>query len=523
MGVLAREAAAADQAESASKHNFSSAVTWNLIGSVARVVITLVCQLTLLRLLGPVVAGHYAIFLVIVGAGTVLSEGGMMIVLTRAPQLENSVIRNAIFLILCYSGLTTLVLLACTVPFMRLFRLESSELYVPIVATLNVVPLGLTSVPLSILKRRYRSRDIQIIQLGAYLLGFALVALPLAFYYQSVLVMVAAFTVQTLATLVGGIIVSRCPIMPQRRGSSAIRNVSARAILVNIAFYLSESAAGVLTAHSVGTRAVGLYSTTINLLRLPTDVIVNTLHGPLLVSSAQDMAGEETRARFLSTLNVLATTICAVFVVVYLCGDQLVLPLLGSKWFDAGPVLSVVGLIMMARLLGGVSGAVVSGKGRLMLDLAAQIASLIFITGGFLLLRPQTVLPVMWIVFGSVAIRTLIQVSVAVRACEITLPQVMQALVGPAIVTAIALLPMRWIGPTLLPQHGSLGLITFGMACALLLAVRVAFSLWQSPYEWAGLVTVRLSSIRRQAPGATPAAVEQADTERTMMSATETV
>jgi PST family polysaccharide transporter len=486
--------------QSMSKHSFGSAVTWNLIGSVARILITLVCQIALLRLLGPLPAGQFAIFLFIVGVGSILSEGGMMVALARAPTLDERLVRGALFLILCYSSVAALVLLAFTGPFMRLFQLPAAESYVPVIAALNVIPLGLSSVPISLLKQQYRSRDLQVIQLSAYVLGFAVVGLPLALFYKSVVVLVAAFTTQTTVTLIAGMIISRCPIVPHWRGASAIRGVSARALTVNIASYVNESSANVLTAHFLGPTAVGLYSTTYNLLRMPTDVVVSALHAPLLVSTAQDDGGAGSRDRFLSTLNVLATTVLAVFVVSFLCGPQFIRVLLGDKWIDAGPVLSVVALIMAGRLISMLSGAVVWGRGRLTIDLTAQILGMVVMLGGFLLLRPADVVPVAWIVFASLAIRVTIQLGAAMRACAITFGQMLHALVLPAIVTTIVMLPMQWVAP-IVPRYGMAGFLVFGVIAALLLAVRVALSFFRSPYAWTALVRTRLNKVRaREVP-----------------------
>lgn len=477
------------------KHSFGGAIGWNLIGSVVRVVTTLVCQLLLLRLLGPEPAGHFAVFLFIVGLGSILSEGGMSVALARTPSLDERVVRNALFLILCYSSVVALALLAFTTSFVRLFHLPAAESYVPILAALNIIPLALTSVPISVLKQQYRARDVQLVQLGAYVLGFALIALPLAIAFKSVIVLITAFTVQTVAGLIGGMVVSHCPVLPHWRGARAIRGVTSRALMVNIAAYVNESAANVLSAHLLGPRAVGLYSTTFNLLRMPTDVVVSALHGPLLVSTAQDNGGAASRNRFLSTLNVLATTVLAVYIVVFLCGAQIVQPLLGDKWLDAVPVLSVVSLIMAARLISNICGAVVWGQGRLMFDFGAQIIGMVVIVSGSLLLRPDNVVVVAWIVFASTTIRALMQLLTAMRACAITIRQIKHALFGPALLTMLVMLPMYWLGPLVAPAGNFLGLIALGTTAAGLLAVRIAIGIRQSPYAWTSLVLGRL---RRQ-------------------------
>lgn len=503
-----------------SRRTFSDAVRWNAIGSVARVATTLVCQLVLLRLLGPLPAGHFAVFLVLVGMGTIFSDGGMMAALTRAPELDDNTVRNALFLVSCYTGVVAVVLLAATGSFMQVFHLERSELYIPLLAVLNVLALGFSSVPLSMLRRQYRSRDVQMIQLGGYVLGFAIVALPLAYFVRSALVMVVAFTVQSFVVLIAALRVSRCPILPRMRGARAIQTTSNSAMLSNVAFYLSESAAGILTAHMVGTRAVGLYGTALNLLRMPTDTIVTTLHAPLLISAAEDKCGPLTRDRFLSTLNVLATTMFACLFAIAYCGDQLVVPLLGNKWADAGPVLSVVALVMMVRLFSMLSGAVIWGQGRLLGDLAAQGAALLVIVLGFVLLRPQDATAVTWIVFASISARMVIQFGVAVHACSISLDMILRSVVAPVILSAVIMLPIHWLAPSVLPRFEFFGLIMLGAAGAILLLIRVGLGMWLAPHAWTHSILSRLPKLGRRAD-VLAASREPAPSDRTMMSTTE--
>ncbi len=505
-------------------HSFGSAVRWNFVGSAARVVLTLCCQLALLRLLGPEIAGKFAIFLTIVGCGTILSEGGMMAALTRAPELTTDTLRSALFVVLCYAAVVAAVLLALTHPLMRLFHLSDAERYIPWIAVLNIVPLGLSSVPLSMLRREYRARDVQLIQTGAYALGFAAVALPLTFFYASVGVMIAAFSVQTAATLAGGFWLARCPVIPRMRGGRAVQSASWRALIGNIIFYLNENAATVLTANMIGIRAVGLYGTAFNLLRMPTDVLVTTLHAPLLVSAAQENDGGATRTRFLTTFNVLTSTAFAVFFTVYLTGSQLLVPLLGSKWIDAGPVLSVVGLIMMARLLSMLSGAVAWGSGRLIADAGAQALSFAVVVLGFLALRPSSAEEVAWIVLASVGARMIMQLAIAMRACAITARMLWANLVLPLLMTAVVMLPIVWITPLLLPRHGLLGFVGVGAAAGALLVLRLGLGLWLTPTAWNRSLFARLPILTRHGGHAEtkrPALRELASPNPTVISLTE--
>lgn len=495
------------------ERTFVNAIGWNLVGSFARIGVTLVCQLVLLRMLGPEPAGHFALFLFVVGIGAILAEGGMAVVIARAADVHPQLLRNAQFLILCYASAVTFPLMAFTPVFLRLFHMPPTDWFVPTIAALNVVPLALTSVPVGLLKRQHRAREIQLIQITAYILGFGFVAIPLAYAYRSVIVLVCAFSFQTLVALALALLVSRCPLIPHWRGASDIRRASSRAVLVNIAGYINESLPNVAIAHLLGATAVGIYSTSFNLLRTPTDVIASSLHGPLLTSSARRSEGTESRTRYLSTLNILATTVIAVYVIVFLCGDYIAVPLLGAKWLSAGPVLSIVALIMAARLIGGISGAVIWGQGRLWHDLLAQAVAVAILLLGVTVVAPTEIEIVAWIVCISGAVRAAIHVFAASDAVNARLVDVFNNLISPALITSAFMLPLLWIGDLILPTNGILGLLTFGMIAAMILSARICVAWRYSSAEWAILGRAKLMHLRRRRTGQAEALLGNQDME----------
>lgn len=473
-------------------HTFGSAIRWNAIGSVVRVSLTIGCQVALLRILGPDVAGKFAIFLVVVGIGNILAEGGMMVAIIRRPEIDDRFIGNAVFLILAYALVITIVLILFNSLFVNVFALPPGDWYIPFAAAANVMPMALSSIPLSLLRRQYRSRDFQLVQLCGYTFGFGIIALPLTFVLHSAAVMIIAFSVQTFVTLVAAVIVSRCPIWPIIRGARELVQVSSRALGVNIVYFLNESIGNVLTAHFMGTRATGVFGTSFNLMRMPTDVIITTLQAPLMVSTARDSEQKETRERFLSTLNILAVIVFSGFFLVALCGRHLVSILLGAKWIEAGPVVSVMALVMIARLLSMVSGALVWGHGRLILDLVAQICALLIVVGGFYIVRPTTVEAMAFLMMAGISLRMLIQGTAAMRYSDIDIAMIARALLAPSLVSLLFMLPTIWIGGAYPPEHGIKQFAVFSVSVTALLVVRIFLGIRQSSYSWSVAVARRI-------------------------------
>jgi O-antigen/teichoic acid export membrane protein len=477
---------------------YGGAIRWNLAGSVLRVCITLGCQLVLLRILGPTIAGQFAIFLIIVGIGTVLSEGGMMATLSRAPSLDTATLRAALFLVTCYATGVCLVLLACAPFLIAMFNLSPDQHYLPYAAIANVLPLGLSSVPMTVLRRQYRAKEAQFIGIVSYALGFAVFAIPAALLAPSVSVMVIAFSIQTGVTVVAAWGLTKVPLVPSPAGTRSLQSTSWRALLGNSIFYLNENAANVLTANAIGTRSLGLYNTAFNLLRMPTDTIMSALHSPLVISAADNEIKGQTTKRFFAMLDCLAGTIFAVYIAVFFTGSLLIVPLLGEKWLEAGPVLSIVGLAMGARLISGLSGAVLWGTGRTISDAIAQAAALTVMLCGFFLIQPQDAEDIASIVLMSYSTRATIQICFVCREINAHISDVWRNLLMPIALTVLSMAPLIYIAPIFLPGHDFFGLIAVAICAGILLMIRVVVSWIFLKSDWSySLLSYLLKKDRR--------------------------
>ncbi len=464
---------------------YGGAIRWNLAGSVLRVCITLGCQLVLLRILGPTIAGQFAIFLIIVGIGTVLSEGGMMATLSRAPSLDTATLRAALFLVICYATGVCLVLLACAPFLIAVFNLSPEQHYLPYAAIANVLPLGLSSVPMTVLRRQYRAREAQFVGIVSYALGFAVFAVPAALLAPSVRVMVIAFSIQTGVTVVAAWGLTKAPLVPSPAGTRSLQSTSWRALLNNGFYYLNENAANFLTANTIGARSLGLYNASFNLLRMPSDLLTSALHSPLLVSAAECAEAGQTGKRFRSILDCLASTIFAVYFAACFTGSLMIVPLLGDKWIDAGPVLAVVAIAMAARVVSNLTGAVLAGVGKLIADAGAQAFALALLIAGFLRFSPTDALQVAFIVTMAMGGRMIVQLAFAARALGLDLTALFKSFILPSALTALMMSPLIIIAPILLPQYGIYGFFGVGASAAVLLAARVAIAVWLIRSDWA--------------------------------------
>lgn len=206
---------------------------------------------------------------------------------------------------------------------------------------------GLSLQHLALLKRRMKFVSIAIIQIVSLVLGYVIGIVTAHFnweYWSLVAMQVATPLAQTiLAWLL-------CPWRPGRyRKTSGVGelvrfggNFGAYAILRVI----SESIAQVIVGVAHGATPAGLYNQSNKLANMPLMQILrpmNSVAVPIL-SRLQD-SQVNYRKYYLKILEINCLLLFYIGCMTVTCSDWIVMLLLGPKWTDAIPILSVFGII----------------------------------------------------------------------------------------------------------------------------------------------------------------------------------
>ncbi len=478
-------------------------IKWNYLGAAFRMVMIVGVQIVLFRLMGPDAVGGFAFYLLLVGLGSIVAEGGFSTALTRARELSNNDLAFATGWVLVTAGAVAAVLALASPWIVAISNLGPDFVWVVLAAAVVMVPQSLLGVPSSVLRRRFAFRDIQLISLGSYAIGFIGVGLTLSFFIQSVWVLIAAFSTQVILTLVITWYVARVSLRVTLRGSRELGLSGAKSLATNVLFFFNDSVDNWLVLRFFGAGALGAYSAAFNLGRTPTEVINASLHSPMLVATALDHADGSVHGRRLAmVLSVAALLLVPCYLFVALHGPQIIELIYGDEWQLAGPVLSALAIAMLGRLISGICTPFLWGRDHGHFDTLIQLVTLIAFVTGLVLVSGIDLVAAAWVTAGAYWLRALLHMLGAQRAVHIPIRRwatiVLTALAAGIAGNAPAMVVHLWAG-AVLPGWQALFLacLVFGITMLLLLAVAYLVG---KP-AWVGAVARR---VLRRSPIASP-------------------
>jgi O-antigen/teichoic acid export membrane protein len=149
------------------------------------------------------------------------------------------------------------------------------------------------------------------------------------------------------------------------RAAGELWGVSKWFIVNNISYYLLEKTDEMVVGGRAGSRALGTYSVASEIAELPTSEIILPMMRALFPGFAR-LQGEPERLRtsYLNVLGFTTTFACSVGFGTGLLAPYLVPIVLGPKWLDAIPLLSVLAIGGAIRMIYHNTGALLLAVGR---------------------------------------------------------------------------------------------------------------------------------------------------------------
>jgi lipopolysaccharide exporter len=481
-----------------------NSIKWNYLGAAVRMVMIVGVQIVLFRLMGPDAVGGFAFYLLLVGLGSIVAEGGFSTALTRAKDVSSADLAFAAGWILVTSASVALLLAAGSSWIVSASNLGPDYVWVVFAAAFVMVPQALLGLPNAVLRRRFAFREIQLISLASYAVGFVGVGLTLSLFMQSVWVLIAAFSTQVAVTLLATWWLARVRLRATLRGSRELGASGAKSLATNVLFFLNDSVDNWLVLRFFGSEALGAYSAAFNLGRTPTEVINASLHSPMLVATALDHAdGSIHGQRFAMVLSVAAFLLVPCYLFVALHGTEIIALIYGDEWELAGPVLSALAIAMLARLASGICTPFLWGRDRGHYDTIIQFVTLVAFVCGLLLVSGLDLVAAAWVTAGAYWLRALLHIFGAQKAVHVTLRRWGSVVLTAAFVgllgNAPAFLVALWARSALPDWQGLL------LACAVfgitMLALLAAAFVVGSP-AWVGALVRRV--LRRASPNSPP-------------------
>ncbi|MEI8190714.1 MAG: oligosaccharide flippase family protein, partial [candidate division NC10 bacterium] len=204
------------------------------------------------------------------------------------------------------------------------------------------------------LQRRFAFRAIALTEIGAYVLGYALVGLILAVSGFGAWSLVAASLSAGALAAVAYTLLCRGDIGfgLSARSFKAIYSFGGRVSLIGFGEFIGSNLDTLWAGHYLGSRATGLYTRATNIANVPLYYFTASLSRVLLPGYSRiRFARERLRSVYLTTITVVGAIVMPVAWGTAGAAHEVILTLLGGQWVGAVPVLGILALAVPFTLL----------------------------------------------------------------------------------------------------------------------------------------------------------------------------
>jgi O-antigen/teichoic acid export membrane protein len=348
---------------------------WRAASSVLQAALQFGITIALARLLPPRDFGLAALGAVIVGLATGLLDLGLGAALVQVQPLSERYIR-ASFTFAVATGAVLSVAVFASAPWMGvLLRNEMLPPVLRVEAPLFLLAgLGVTA--RALLQRRLAFKQIGLIELASYVLGYALTSIVLALMGYGVWSLVAGAVVQSL---MANLLVLRTvrhtlrPLRPGREVRQLLRFGSGGTLnsgFGQVALYGDN----LIVGRYLGTQALGLYARAFSLMILPVGQVGNTIFSVLFPSLSKLREDPKKFANaYLMSVALITLIIAPVMAGMVVAAPHLISGLYGPAWAAATTPLQIFCAVGLFRVAVLPAGAVNLAAGQVYGELRRQI------------------------------------------------------------------------------------------------------------------------------------------------------
>jgi lipopolysaccharide exporter len=324
------------------------AAGWGYVGSVVRLFVQIIAQIVLARLLGPQDYGLFAIGVVLVSLTFLFSDVASSALIPMA-EVNQGQLGFAFFCQLLAGALATFILIAFAQPIAILMGQARSEAVIMALAPVCLIN-AIGGVALAQLRRRLAYGSIQFAQTLGYFLGYILVAIPLAVWFDAgVWALVAAWLVQASLTSLVYWLKAPHSLIPVTTcdESRQMLDFGLAAMLANFSNWALANVDKLIVARFSPLIETGLYSTSMSLLNTPLAQILGTFQSVTFSASSRMEKGADEKL-FLPLVGLVSLVIWSMYGFVFAVSETLISALYGPKWIAAVPYMSAFSVSLAA-------------------------------------------------------------------------------------------------------------------------------------------------------------------------------
>lgn len=304
------------------------------------------------RLLTPADFGLVAAAGVFLRFGGYFAEMGVGSAVVQRPTLTRDEIRTS-FTSAVLLGALFASSVALAAPLAA--RMFGAEVVAPIRwLSLSLLLNGLAVTARGLLRRALRFRQVALVDVASYLLGYLAVGAGFALAGAGVWSLVAAALGQSLVAAAAAYAFARHAVAPRfdRRELTGLYAFGGRISVISFAEFLAASLDTLVVGAASGVRALGQYNRALLLVNLPLDRAAFGMSDVLFPAFSRAAArAPQLRRAYLGATRVAAALLLPLGAGIAVAAPELVAVLLGGQWAVAGRLVPLVVVASVASVL----------------------------------------------------------------------------------------------------------------------------------------------------------------------------
>lgn len=342
---------------------------WIFSGAAAQSVLKILVLAVLGRLLTPSAFGVVGAALVVVAFADTFGKLGVAPAIVQVRELDRRLIRTGFTLTLIFGIAVGLAIYLLAPWCAGLFRIAELEPVLRILALIFPVR-SLGFVAEALLQRRMQFRALAVISLVSYALGYAGVAVTLAYAGYGVMALVLGQITQSAVATLGFVACARHAMLPlaDRDSLKMLGRFGSGVTLARLGNYVAMHADYFVVGRWLGVEMLGYYSRAYSLMMQPTNVI-GGMGDKVLYPALAIVQGENDRLLrgFYRSISLIALVTLPLSGVVIAAAPEVVSLLLGGQWGEVVLPLQILMLVLVFRTAVKPVGALLRAKGAVYL------------------------------------------------------------------------------------------------------------------------------------------------------------
>ena len=326
-----------------------SGLGWSYLSTFTKALLSLLVLVILARLLTPVDFGLLGIAWIFILLGVRFGQAVVGPAIVQRYELTERHIHVG-FTLSVVIGIAIMAIIWFFAPLIGDFFNEPRAAQILQVLSVIFFVNGVGSVPIHLLRRNLRFRQLMVADILAYSIGYGLTSVVLAFEGFGVWSLVWGEIMHKLIYTATAIRYSPQQLRPRWawREAADLLSRGAGFSLARMFEFIARQGGYFVIGRWLGATSLGYYTRADRLIILPRNYISQSLFEVLFPAMAQRQQGREHLATiYLHGIETLALVALPVSILVFMCASEIVSVILGGQW---GPVVLLLQILAVAIL-----------------------------------------------------------------------------------------------------------------------------------------------------------------------------